>query len=841
MTRLAIGRYPTPVERLPIFPGDRASVFVKRDDATSDVYGGNKVRKLELLLGAARDLGRRRLVTVGAAGSHQVVATALYGEQFGFEVEAVLVGQPPSRHAENNLRVALAHGLVGIAAPAWAAAPPMVLARLGKDSFFVPLGGSNALGSLGFVEAAREVAAQVDAGLLPEPELCVVALGSGGTTAGLAVGFEQMGMRTRVVGVAVSHPVLALSVVARGLAFRTARLAGMSSAAASRAALRIDVDERWVGRGYGYPTAAGSEAMEIASRAGLVLDPTYTAKAFASALDLARSRRASTILYWHTLSSAPLPQLEGHFRVVSRDCFADSLERVSVVSVAGAWPRGACSGELPGRRDGREARLFEAGEVVVGNVDDVGLREHAEADDAVLGDLFVEDERHADHLAEWGNRALGACELVGEILDAPFGREAAELGADGGEIDLLAGWIAGEREPAVDLDELRVDEDGVRRKWEGDFGFGFLARVTGETEWNQCTVQVANDDVEHGGPLFRLLGFSGAASHRPRVSRAFGGTWFAPSSCSGWAEGKAVMKAIELHGYGDVDQLVYEDAETPVPGPGEVLVKTSAVGINPVDWKIRRGYMARVVPLELPTILGRDLAGVVWSNGPGASLFSPGDRVMAFASHAYAEFVVVKESVLSRIPAGLSDEQAAALPLVLLTGAQLIERGIAPQRGQTILITGAVGSVGRTAVFVAKGLGARVIAGVRASQKDEALALGVDGVLALDRDDEVAALPEVDAIADTVGGAVIAKLLPKIKRGGAVASVLGAPTVGDRSDLRVKAIVSHPDPTQLDRLAREVAASRLLMPVSRTLKFSDVREAHRVAEKGGHGKVVMVP
>lgn len=301
------------------------------------------------------------------------------------------------------------------------------------------------------------------------------------------------------------------------------------------------------------------------------------------------------------------------------------------------------------------------------------------------------------------------------------------------------------------------------------------------------------------------------------------------------------MKAIELHGYGDVDQLVYEDAETPVPGPGEVLVKTSAAGINPVDWKIRRGYMARVVPLELPTILGRDLAGVVAANGPGASLFSPGDRVMAFASHAYAEYVVVKESVLSRIPPELSDEQAAALPLVLLTGAQLIERGIAPQRGQTILITGAVGSVGRTAVYVAKGLGARVLAGVRESQRDEAASLGVDGVVAIDRDDEVAALAEVDAIADTVGGAVIAKLLPKIKRGGAVASVLGAPTVGDRSDLRVKAIVSHPDPAQLDRLTREVAAGRLIMPIRRTLKFADVREAHRVAEKGGHGKVVMVP
>lgn len=310
MTRLAIGKYPTPVERLPIFPGDRASVFVKRDDATSEIYGGNKVRKLELLLGAARDLGRRRVVTVGAAGSHQVAATALYGEQFGFEVEAVLVGQPPSRHAENNLRVALAHGLVGIAAPAWAAAPPMVMARLGRDSFFLPLGGSNALGSIGFVHAARELGAQVNAGLLPEPEVVVVALGSGGTAAGLAAGFEELGMRTRVLGVAVSHPALALSAFARGLAYRTARLAGMTTTSAARAAGRIDVDARWVGRGYGFPTPAGAEAVTLGRSVGLALDPTYTAKAFACAVDLARSRRASTVLYWHTLSSAPLPELD---------------------------------------------------------------------------------------------------------------------------------------------------------------------------------------------------------------------------------------------------------------------------------------------------------------------------------------------------------------------------------------------------------------------------------------------------------------------------------------------------------------------------------------------------
>jgi D-cysteine desulfhydrase len=174
------------------------------------------------------------------------------------------------------------------------------------------VGGSSVVGSMGYVVAARELAAQVRRGELPEPEVCVVALGSGGTAGGLAAGFEAEGLSTRVVGVCVSTPPWVLRLMALGLARACARRAGVRATFATMRR-RMTMDARFLGAGYGYATAAGDEATRLArEHAGIVLDPTYTAKAFAGALWQVRARRAEHVLYWHTLSSAPMtPLLEG--------------------------------------------------------------------------------------------------------------------------------------------------------------------------------------------------------------------------------------------------------------------------------------------------------------------------------------------------------------------------------------------------------------------------------------------------------------------------------------------------------------------------------------------------
>ncbi|MBS2012140.1 MAG: pyridoxal-phosphate dependent enzyme [Deltaproteobacteria bacterium] len=304
---LSLGTFPTPVAA-PFREMPR--LVVKHDDLTGELYGGNKLRKLEHLVGAATQAGAKRLVTLGAVGSHHVLATTLYGRREGFEVDAVLVSQPASAHAEDNVRVSLALGLRAHAAPAWALAPPLVASLLGRDAFFVPLGGSSAAGSLGFVAAARELAAQVRAGELAEPDVIVVASGSGGTVAGLAVGLELEGLRTRVIGVAVSDPVIVLRLMALRLARATSRAAGLDRRAAARASARITIEGRYLGRGYGWPTEEGARATPLAAAGGVALDPTYTAKAFACAADLVRADPRRNVVYWHTLGAkGALPRI----------------------------------------------------------------------------------------------------------------------------------------------------------------------------------------------------------------------------------------------------------------------------------------------------------------------------------------------------------------------------------------------------------------------------------------------------------------------------------------------------------------------------------------------------
>ena len=301
------------------------------------------------------------------------------------------------------------------------------------------------------------------------------------------------------------------------------------------------------------------------------------------------------------------------------------------------------------------------------------------------------------------------------------------------------------------------------------------------------------------------------------------------------------MKAVLLHGYGGIDQLRYEDAPDPKPGPDEVLVKVAATSVNPIDWKVRRGDLKGVMPLQFPVILGRDVAGEVLEAGANVKSWKPGQRVMGVVNRAYAELLTAASDGLAAIPEELDTEQAGALPLVTTTGAQLMDR-ILPESGETVLVTGAFGNVGRTALYVAKQRGARVIAGVRTSQKEEAKSLGADQIVATDRDEEIAALPQLDAIADTVGHGLIEKLIGKLKRGGILGSVLGAPKAAEGKDVRVEAVLSHPDAALLRRLAEAVRDRKLEIPIARKFSLKDAGEAQALSERGGvDGKIVLIP
>ncbi|WP_348267641.1 NADP-dependent oxidoreductase [Edaphobacter sp. DSM 109919] len=301
------------------------------------------------------------------------------------------------------------------------------------------------------------------------------------------------------------------------------------------------------------------------------------------------------------------------------------------------------------------------------------------------------------------------------------------------------------------------------------------------------------------------------------------------------------MKAVVLHEYGGPEKLKYEDVDDPVAGDGEVLVRLSATSVNPVDYKMRSGAAKSHFPVTFPGILGRDIAGLVRALGPGVSGFEVGDKVMALGHSSYAELAVVKAQDVALVPEGLDLVEAAALPLVTLTGEQLVTRGTGIKAGQTILVSGAVGGVGRSAVWTAKKAGAKVIAGVRKSQLKEAKELGADEVIALDDPSAMEKLGFVDAVADAVGGKTAEALMGKVKQGGIFASVLGPPgNAKMHPTVQVTPIMVVPDAKMLRELAEDVAARRLTIPIDRMIPLKDAGEGQAAAEKGGIGKVLLL-
>jgi NADPH:quinone reductase-like Zn-dependent oxidoreductase len=300
------------------------------------------------------------------------------------------------------------------------------------------------------------------------------------------------------------------------------------------------------------------------------------------------------------------------------------------------------------------------------------------------------------------------------------------------------------------------------------------------------------------------------------------------------------MKAIVVHQYGDPEVLKFEDYPDPVPGPGEVLVRVAAASVNPVDYKRRAGLTKDFYPLQFAGLIGVDVAGTVVKIGPGVEGFSAGDQVFAMADNTYAELCVVKAAVLAKIPKGLDLIQAAALPLVTTTGNQLMSAtGI--KAGQTVLVVGAAGNVGRSAVFTAKALGATVIAGVLKRQMDEAETVGAGQIVATDDDTAIANLAPLDAVADTVGGRTAEKLIAKVKPGGVYASVVEAPqNAAKYPSVRLVHVFSKFDRKTLEFMAEAVRDGKLVIPISRQLPLSEAAEAQAAAEKGGSGKILLV-
>ena len=318
LDRVPLGDGPTPVRELIGLGASRgeAPVWIK-DDGRYSSLGGNKARKLEWLLADARRRRKRTILTGGAFGTNHGLATAIFARRLGMRTVLVLVPQPETEHVRAQLeRLRDTGAEIHVAPGFWssfAVAAWLAVVRAGpglRTPYLMPPGGSAPLGCVGYVRAALELGDQIAAGEVPEPSHIVVALGSGGTAAGLLAGLRLAGLRSRLLCVLVSDVIrLDARSVAR-LARRTLRLLrahGMGDVTDPLDGT-LKVESRWLGSGYGWSTPEGERAMSLlAEREGVTLDPVYTAKAMAAILALNESGTFGDgpVLYWHTHTPPP--------------------------------------------------------------------------------------------------------------------------------------------------------------------------------------------------------------------------------------------------------------------------------------------------------------------------------------------------------------------------------------------------------------------------------------------------------------------------------------------------------------------------------------------------------
>jgi NADPH:quinone reductase-like Zn-dependent oxidoreductase len=297
------------------------------------------------------------------------------------------------------------------------------------------------------------------------------------------------------------------------------------------------------------------------------------------------------------------------------------------------------------------------------------------------------------------------------------------------------------------------------------------------------------------------------------------------------------MQAVLMHETGDPDVLRLDEAERSEPGDGEVLIRVRAASVNPMDWKYRRGYVDK----ELPAVLGIDVSGTVEASR--AEAFSDGDEVFGVASSGgYAEFATASAATIAKKPAGVSHEQAAAIPVAGLTAWQaLFDRG-GLERGQTALIAGAAGGVGHFAVQFAKLGGARAIGTGSSRNRDFVLGLGADEYVDYTQQDVGEAASGVDVAFDTVGGETTQSLLPAVREGGVLVTIAGTPPeeAAEERGVRAELLVMSPDSDQLARIAELVAAGDVRVELTEVVPITEVQRAHELSEsRHTRGKIVL--
>ena len=303
------------------------------------------------------------------------------------------------------------------------------------------------------------------------------------------------------------------------------------------------------------------------------------------------------------------------------------------------------------------------------------------------------------------------------------------------------------------------------------------------------------------------------------------------------------MHAVRFHDYGPPSVLVVETVVRPEPKEGEVLLRVRAAGVNAIDWKFRAGYLKDFMPLELPHILGFDVAGTVEAVGAGVSDFAPGDEVFGRGAGTYAEYAVAPVASLARKPANLSFDEAATLAVGGITAWVGLFDTASLEAGQRLLVQGGAGGVGGLAVQLARWKGAPVIATTSTGNVDYVRSLGADEVIDYTTTTFEDAVDDVDVVLDTVGGKVTDRSWKVLKPGGILVVVAGMPEPEKAAAHGVRTSgVQSPQASRpvLQELATLIEAGSLVAQVGQVFPLSDAAAAHAVAETGhGRGRIVL--
>ena len=285
------------------------------------------------------------------------------------------------------------------------------------------------------------------------------------------------------------------------------------------------------------------------------------------------------------------------------------------------------------------------------------------------------------------------------------------------------------------------------------------------------------------------------------------------------------MRAIQVHQYGHADQMILENVPQPNVAKGQVLVRIHDAGVNPVDWKIREGYMKAFRPASFPYTMGQDFSGEVVEVGEGVSGFRKGDHVFGFAQGSYAEYALASPEGLAHIPKSVDVMDVAKV-----------------SKNQTVLIHGAGGGVGSFALQLAKRAGARVIATASRDDFPYLQELGVDQIIDYKSEYFEDQVKNVDTVIDLIGGDTLARSYQTVKKNGLVITTVGSAdeTEAKKHGVRVVQFVMQRNSGELEQLGHLLDEGKVKPRIGKVMSLSEAKEAEDLSQRGHpHGKVIL--